>query len=796
MWTTLRDTVLPSGSCEDDPGFRDVLQEVARKGMRVGAVLGMVIVVMFIGVHTLVLGRGLGLSYGDGAIVIWDKLILVGIAVAGLVWVRFLRLDGIRLLVAVLVAAAAFASVADDVAGGDTSFAQGYVGLIYLIGVLAVPYRPVHTFALGIALGAVLFGAVDLLPGVLGTAPIPHVKGQYVYLASVTILLSGMSGLLYSMRFAQYRERRRAEELHAQVEALEAAKSRFFVNVSHEFRTPLTLLRGPLDDILAGRHGDVTPSLLRRVQEMRRETARLGDLVDQLLDLSKLADGIMPLHAREIDLCALAVRCVSVFESAMERKQVALRLDVPAEPVRVWCDPEKMERVVSNLMSNALKYTPSWGTIRVRLRQDVELEDDVARPVGHALLSIRDSGEGIEPELVSMVFERFAGAGVIRDGQASTGIGLALVKEIVVRHGGTVDVKSEPGFGAEFTVRMPLGRDHLAPEDVVAARPGRSAEELSRRLDKVEDWIGERTVESDDVNHGPGIVRPDGRWRQEIDHDAALEQEPERAARDAPLVVLVEDNEAVRAYLRDLLAGRYRLAEAADAEAGFALCTECRPSLVISDVMMPGDGGFELCRKIRSDAHLAATPVVLLTALAEEDARRTGLAAGADAYLTKPFSSDELLLIAENLIEIRRMLRSQGRLPEGLAPSIPTIPSREAEFLDRLRRSAAAHLGDANFGIEWLADEVGLSPRQLQRRLKASIHLTPAGFIKALRFERAAQLLAQSDLQVQEVADAVGYRDVGYFSKLFREIHGVPPSEFATARQRPSSTSAPAAEAD
>src|SRR5690606_15885782 len=328
------------------------------------------------------------------------------------------------------------------------------------------------------------------------------------------------------------------------------------------------------------------------------------------------------------------VRCVSVFESAMERKQVALRLDVPAEPVRVWCDPEKMERVVSNLMSNALKYTPSWGTIRARLRQDVELEDGAARPAGHALLSIRDSGEGIEPELVSMVFERFAGAGVIRDGQASTGIGLALVKEIVVRHGGTVDVTSEPGFGAEFTVRMPLGRDHLAPEDVVAARPGRNAEELSRRLDKVGDWMGERTIESDDVTRGPGIVWPDGGWRHEIAGDAALEQEPERAAPDAPLVVLVEDNEAVRAYLRDLLAGRYRLAEAADAEAGFALCTECRPSLVISDVMMPGDGGFELCRKIRSDAHLAATPVVLLTALAEEDARRTGLAAGADAYLT------------------------------------------------------------------------------------------------------------------------------------------------------------------
>lgn len=781
MWNTLRQTVVPDASCEQDPEFRDVLQDVARRGIQAGAVLGIAVVVLFVAIHAAFLGSTIGLSYGDDVVVLWDKLLLVAIGGIAIWSVRFLGLNGMRILATVLVIVAAFASVADDMAGGDTSFSQGYVAFIYLLAVLAVPYRAVHTVGLGAALAGMLYGAVELLPAVFASPPVRHIHAHYVYLASFTVLLAGMSGLLYSMRYRQYRQRREAEDLRAQVESLEAAKSRFFVNLSHEFRTPLTLLRGPLDDVLAGRYGEVGGRFRQRVREMRLQARKLSDLVDQLLDLSKLEDGAMPLHAREVDLVALVVRYASVFESALDRKEIILRLDVPPEPLPIWCDVEKFERVLTNLFSNALKYTPPGGTIRIRLTRDgavnagdaasSELVDGAAdRPVGgsmggsargseegaevrtiqsNAVLSFRDSGQGIEPEILAIVFDRFAAAGVSRDGQASTGIGLALVREIVERHGGVVEVKSEPGFGAEFIVRMPLGRDHLHREDI---------------------HLIPEHARDDPVAELPEYV----------DEELALDTDPPEHPPDAPLVLIVDDNAAVRSYLRDLLLTRYRVQEAADAEGGFALTADLRPDLIVSDVMMPGDGGFELCRRIKADDRLAATPVVLLTARTEDEARREGFAAGADAYLAKPFSSDELLLIAENLIEVRRLLRERMTVPDWLAPAVPAIPSRDAEFLERVQRTAAEHLGDANFGVEWLASEVGLSTRQLQRRLKASVQLTAAGFIKAMRLEHAAKLLSESDLQVQEVADAVGYRDVNYFSKLFRQIHGVPPSEYAS----------------
>ena len=741
MWNMLRETLLPSASCEQDPGFREVLQDVARRGVQVAAVLGVIVVLMFVTINAAFLGRSVGLTYDVGVVVLWDKLLLMALAVGGLLSVRFLRLDGIRLLAAGIVAAATLASVADDIAGGDTSFSQGYLALIYLLAVLAVPFRPLQTVGLGLALGSILFGAVEMLPAVFGTPAVPHFKAHYVYLATITVVLAGMSGLLYTIRYAQYRDRRAAEELRARVESLEAAKSRFFINVSHEFRTPLTLLRAPLDDMLAGRYGEIGAHLHRRLGEMRIQARNLNALIDQLLDLSKLEDGTMPLKAREYDLIELVRRYADSFQSALERREITLGLDLPLEPVCIWCDAEKLERVVSNLLSNAMKFTQDGGTIRIRLSRS--LVDDREQVV----LAVRDNGKGIDSDILPLVFDRFAAAGTPRPGQVSTGIGLALVKEIVARHGGSVAVASEPGFGTEFTVRLPVGSEHLDPEDI-ASEP----------------------LDADRTPAAPDVV---------LEIDAVeLDADPPAHPPDVALVVIVDDNAAVRNYLRDLLFTRYRVETAADAEEGFRRICETVPALVISDVMMPGGGGFELCRRIKRDERLADVPVVLLTARGEDEARREGFVAGADAYLAKPFSSDELLIIAENLIGVRRLLRDRMRLPEWATPSVPTISSHRAEFLERVHRVTSDHLGDSAFGVEWLADEVGLSTRQLQRRLKETTHLTAAGFIKAMRLDRAAQLLTQTDLQVQEVSCAVGYRDVNYFSRMFHQVYGLPPSEY------------------
>ena len=531
---------------------------------------------------------------------------------------------------------------------------------------------------------------------------------------------------------------------------VQTLKTRFFANLSHEFRTPLTLILGPLQDAL---HGAAGPLPAEQVAVMHRHALRLKHLIDQLLDLSKLEAGRMTLRAARHDVLPLLRDLVLSFAPAAERKQVALRFLAPEEDeILLYYEPDKLEKIVANLLSNAIKFTPEHGAIRVSV---ASFEDT------HVDLVVRDNGPGIPAGELPHLFDRFhrVEAPGVRH-QPGTGIGLSLAKELVALHGGELFVESEEGFGATFTVRLPRGKGHLAPEDL-ADEVLVEEETVDERVDV---WTYERV---DDVGDEDDGLPEDTSKRPDV--HTSIPQ---------PTVLIVEDNPDVRAYVKRHLAARYHVVEAADGVEGLAQARAAPPDLVVSDVMMPNMDGFDLARALKADAALNHIPVILLTAKASEESKLEGLETGADDYLHKPFNARELLLRVENLIEVRRLLRQRFSGEVVLKPTDIAVPSAAAALLERAQAFVEAHMGDRDFEVAKVADEVGMSPRQFRRKIREITGLSPAAFVRTLRLQRAAQLLEKKAGGVSEVAYEVGFQDAKYFSRLFRQIYGVLPSDY------------------
>lgn len=559
-------------------------------------------------------------------------------------------------------------------------------------------------------------------------------------------LLLGAGLVLGARRYEmnRIRLRHRAEQEHAHAERLmelDRARSRFFANVSHEFRTPLTLTLGPLDDLRAGFHGPLTPAMAGQVELARRNAGRVLELIDQLLEVARLEAGGTPLRAQHLDLGAFLARLGDAFLPLAERRSIALHLDLPEEPLAVFADPAHLERLVANLLANAFKFTRSGGTVRVGVEQGE----------GTARILVRDDGPGISAADLPHIFDRFyRGHEATGRQQPGTGIGLALARELAALHGGTLDVQSEEGFGSTFTVSLQLGREHLAPEQVVADAPPDSP-----RLPL----------------HPPGGEELSG-WTAA---DAAGEAVPE----DVTTVLVVEDNAELRSFIRMHLQPRFRVVEAADGLRGLQLARRVLPDLVLSDVMMPGLDGHALCRALKEDPETDFIPVILLTARAATEDRLAGLREAADAYLTKPFQVEELTTHMDNLIALRRRMRERlaGRVVPVRPPTID-LASADARFLDQVRASIECHLAEEDFGVEALARLVAHSRGHLHRRLKEIIGESPSDMLRRMRLERAAQLLGDGAGSVSEVAYGVGFKSVAHFSNRFHDHFGVRPSAY------------------
>ncbi len=571
-----------------------------------------------------------------------------------------------------------------------------------------------------------------------------------------TVLLAGFASSAYRLRVRQLSLRQRAEHL-AEVDRI---KSRFFANISHEFRTPLTLILGPIERI---RSEVQTDSVQKSLTLMQRSAHSLLRLVNQLLDLSKLEAGAMKLRASCINIVPLVRGLAYSFESSAGLRRITLNVDSEDEEIEVYCDRDMVEKILTNLLSNALKFTAEGGAVEVR----VSVEP--SRPPSHSptlplsehregvrgrggeyvMISVVDTGAGIAPEHLSRIFDRFYQVDESQTREhEGTGIGLALVKELVELHHGTIDVKSEIGKGTEFTVRLPLGRAHLKDEEIVAAP---AVSEPSG--DKVPDVSAQAREE--DHEEGESTTPPDAR----------------------PIVLVVEDNADVRDYMKSYLDTHYQVVEARDGAAGIEKALETVPDLVISDVMMPKKDGYEVCRTLKLDEKTSHVPIILLTAKAASENRIEGLETGADDYLVKPFESKELLARVKNLIDLRRKLRERFSAGQVLKPGEITVSSIDDVFLQKVKSIVEAHMSEEGFGPEELSREVAMSRSQVHRKLIAVTGIATGDFIRYLRLHRAMDLLRQNAATVAEIAYMVGFSTPSHFTKCFRDLFGTTPAE-------------------
>jgi len=577
------------------------------------------------------------------------------------------------------------------------------------------------------------------------------VKGRVRYLEKKTKELES----IVSKRTAQIvAQKSKIEEQAQKLRELDRMKSRFFANISHEFRTPLTLILGPLDKRIARARKDVDK---QEFGMMRRNASRLLQLINQLLDLSRLEAGKMKLNARRGDLVAFLKGIVMSFASLAEQKRIKLEMDATPPHLEgagelslpeIYFDPDKIEKIFTNLLSNAFKFTPEGGEIRVEVRME-EVPSTSKVPGTSFAVTIRDTGIGIAADRLPHIFDRFYQVDDTSTREhEGTGIGLALTKELVELHHGSIEVESEEGRGTTITVRLHIGKEHLIPAEIGDTS---SAPPLSVELRK------EVAAMVENVSEDP--------------------TPPPESLENATIILIVDDHPDVRKYVRKQLEPEYQIVEAKDGQQGLELTMEVVPDLVISDVMMPKMDGYQLCDRLKSSQKTNHIPVILLTAKADEADKLAGIETGADDYLNKPFNSKELKARVHNLIESRRKLRKRFRREGLLQPREADVSSIEERFIQKLMTIIEDNLAEEAFRPDTLSRDLNMSLRQLQRKTRALTGQTPSDFIRTIRLQRARQMLEKHAGTVSEIAFQVGFNDLSYFSKCFRKEFGMLPSE-------------------
>lgn len=526
------------------------------------------------------------------------------------------------------------------------------------------------------------------------------------------------------------------EKLTVNLQELDKMKTNFFAKVSHEFRTPLTLILAPLEEELAKRpateHG--------WLNYIKRNAIRLHELVDQLLDLSKLEVDKMLLRVKKDKLDNFLNLLLAPFDSWAESKKINFirKLDLGMDAV--WFDKDKIEKIITNLLSNAFKFTPEGGTVTITVRK--QLQDGISE----LCITVSDTGMGIPEAEQDHVFSAFYQTHPGSDNQVrGSGLGLSLVKELVTLYHGHISLKSEPSIGTLFHVSLPVAETAFLPEQRIAD-------------DSVYTFQSDLQSESTQANDSV---------------------EPASFNRCNDSVLIVEDNDDLRNFMSSILAPYFTIITARNGEEGLTVAATAMPHLVLTDVMMPGMGGMQLLHSLKDDERTSHIPVIMLTARNEQHARIESLKRGADDYLTKPFSPEELRVRITNLIEQRKQLAERFRERVLISVTPTQDSSLDERFLHRVRQTIEAHMSDVTFSVEKLAEYIGLDRSQLLRKLKALTGFSPNELIKDLRLKRAAEMIRHKADTITQVGYAVGFNDPSYFTKCFKKAYGLTPTDFS-----------------
>ena len=541
-------------------------------------------------------------------------------------------------------------------------------------------------------------------------------------------------------------------ETRKQKEELNEKKFQFFTNISHEFRTPLTLIINPLEDILRNKNLNIPEIVKTKLKTVHKNTDRLHRLINELLDFRKLELDKVRVKASRINLVLFIKNTISHFKEEVLAKQINLSVDADSPGIPVWGDGSMLEKIFFNLLSNAIKITPNGGSINVevQLKQEKIIMPlvDAHKAIGVVEITNSDSGPGIDEEQVNKIFERFYQVENLNNTYyGGTGIGLEVVKSFVHLHKGNIEVKSELGKGTSFSIYLPLGKDHF------------NKNQLAFNVEEIKE-IEDNVVKEYDIEKTTKQETTTQKDKSTVIHS----------------LLIVEDNLELQTYLKQELISEYNIYTATNGFEGFEMATKMLPDVILTDVIMPEMDGFEFCKKIKSDIKTSHIPLLMLTAKARIDNRMEGVELGADAYMVKPFNLRLLKLRLAQLITSRKLIfdKYYSEISE-LHENVKTT-SIDKEFIEKVLNHINDNISDPNLNVEMLATKMNLSKSQFYRKIKALTNQTANEFLRNIRLQKAKQILELGSATVGEVSYKVGFASHSYFTKCFKNYYGVLPT--------------------